>query len=181
MEIPTKVISQEQIHDSQKAGNAANVAAPSDALQQKNKSLVMEKSETDNLLSEFRHVTYKKSHQMDGKDYIIEISRSAVNPKERTVTAYSILGKEQYSMTLPERKVGNTIEQAENVAKCLRIKYGRLILAKLKVRSKSVVRGPIRSISPIMMRNTQYEEAENNDDFSTNIGFSFDPMLVIFC
>ena len=78
------------------------------------------------MFNEDKHVVYKKSNKINGRDYIIVISQCISNPNDQFVIIYPIFGGRNYHLRLPANTYGNIEFRSDSIIKGLKIHNERL-------------------------------------------------------
>jgi len=81
------------------------------------------------MLEDNKVVVYKKSQNINGKELIIEISRSVTNSNKQSVTAYSLLDDKKYYIEIPTNVWGNADIYADIIVSNLTLRKGKLYIA----------------------------------------------------
>lgn len=125
--------------------------------------------DNDNCFSnEDKMVLYKKGHEINGTNYIIEISKNLSNPDDQNITAYPVFSGDTLSLLIPEHKYGDVRKNPEEFAQKIMIRNNHLILVMpiLRSKTKSCMRGPIKTITPTM---GGWRKSQKMGSLSTNL------------
>ena len=90
-------------------------------------------------------VVYKKSKELNGKTYIVEIKKSIIDDNDQSVVAHSLFDEEKYSISIPANIYGDVKTEFENIVRNLRLRNNRLAIVTER-RSKSLLNHGRRNI-----------------------------------